>query len=326
MIRKEWIHFGLTYFFLSLISLRVKAFLTPNFFNEKLLANHAELLAFTFTNNEQSRLLQFAIPEFLHSVAGMDIPDAYLLQRWAFQFFTFLLFHAFLRKWFSPLVSFAGVLFLAAVIPLTYFNHLQESAPLLSLTFLLALWALRERKDGAFAVILFIGAFNNETILSLTAAYFFVRFRGWEASSFIRLCARTAFITAPAWTVFGIIRFITRDNQHLGDRFTLVDNLQSIAKDLLHHPMDYYWSVYLYPFFLFGTFWVFAFLYMREKDAFLRRISFFIPLFIIAHLITGLIYEARQMLPLAFIIIPLSFMYLQSQSYSACGHKEADGG
>ena len=56
--------------------------------------------------------------------------------------------------------------------PLTYFNHLQESAPLLALTFLLALWAIRERRTLVYTSVLFVGAFNNETMLFLPASTF----------------------------------------------------------------------------------------------------------------------------------------------------------
>ena len=40
-----------------------------------------------------------------------------------------------------------------------------------------------------------------------------------------------------------------------------------------------------------------------------------VPLFILAHLITGKIEEARQMIPLAYIIIPMGMSFVLSKVY-----------
>jgi hypothetical protein len=75
-------------------------------------------------------------------------------------------------------------------------------------------------------------------------------------------------------------------------------------------PLDWWESGYLYNVFMFGALWIFSYLKFSEKPSFLRRASLVIPFFIIAHLIAGKIGEARLMLPLAFIVIPMSFFYL----------------
>ena len=175
---REMLLFGAVYFFVALIQLRTKLVATPTWFDGTLERNHALLRAFQHTNNEQSRLLQFYIPEALHRVAGLSIAHAYLLQHWAFVLATLLCFHAYLRRWFTPGAAFAGVMTLAAILPLTYMDDLQESAPLLMLTFLLALWAIRERHAGWYTFTLAAGALNNETMLVLPAAYFFCNFMG----------------------------------------------------------------------------------------------------------------------------------------------------
>ena len=308
----EWFLFGLIYFVIALILLRTKIALTPAWLDGTLLSNHQQLLDFTYTNNEQSRLLQFFFPETLHHMMGITLADAYLVQRWGFVFLTLLCFHGYLRKWYEPLESFAGVAFLAAVIPLTYMNHLQESAPLLSLIFLLGLWALREKKDYIFMVLMLIGALNNETILSLTAAYILVRCPRWNVQAIAKTSGRAVFFSAPAWIATGIIRFVTRLNPHLGDPFTLGKNLWGMIYVFIKNPLHLYKTGYAYPFLIFGVFWIYAFLHLKEKDPFLCRLAFFIPLFIIPHLMTGLFYEARQMLPLAFILIPMSMQFLRS--------------
>ncbi|MFH1633951.1 MAG: hypothetical protein ABIG63_08045 [Chloroflexota bacterium] len=183
----ELLKFGSIYFFLAFINLRVKLRLTPAWFDGHLESNHNLLLAFQYTNNEQSRLLQFYIPEVFRQIFGLAIPNAYILQRWLFVFLTFLCFHFFLRKWFDTQITFGGVLFLAGIMPLSYYNHLQESASLLLLTFLLALWAIREKQTLLYMAVLAIGALNNETILILPMVFFCFNFDSFEFKHLLRL-------------------------------------------------------------------------------------------------------------------------------------------
>src|SRR5258708_3837793 len=136
LLNRELLIFSPIYFILALINLRLKLYLTPTWFDGTLARNHALLLQFNYTNNEQSRLLQFWIPEALHQVFSLTDEQSYELQRWVFVFLTFVCFHFYLRKWFNLSQSFSAVLFLAAVMPLSYVDDLQESAPLLFLTFL----------------------------------------------------------------------------------------------------------------------------------------------------------------------------------------------
>ena len=77
------------------------------------------LLNFSYTNNEQSRLLQFYVPEILARLFPLSVPDAYLVQRWGFTLVAFCCFHHYLRRWFGSELAFAGVLLLACVMPLT---------------------------------------------------------------------------------------------------------------------------------------------------------------------------------------------------------------
>ena len=113
---KELLTFGLIYFFLSFINLRVKLLVTPDWFNGVLVYCQELLLQFNYTNDEQSRLLQFYIPELFRRLFSLSIEHAYILQRWMFVFLAFICFHKYLRKWFSVQGSFSGVLFLAAMV------------------------------------------------------------------------------------------------------------------------------------------------------------------------------------------------------------------
>ncbi len=307
---KEFLIFGSIYLFLALINLRVKLYLTPAWFDGTLERNHNLLLAYQYTNNEQSRLLQFYIPEAFRFLFGLSIPSAYILQRWLFLFLAFIAFHFFLRKWFDAKTSFAGVLFLASIMPLSYYNHLQESAPFLLLTFLLALWAIREQQTIWYAVLLFIGAFNNETILSLPLVYFCYNFKRFEIRHILRLSLRTIGICTPAYIAAGVIRYINRDRPHLGGAWHLPDNIEGFLGNIKFTPLEYWQAEYLYIFFIFGALWIFAFINYSKKPLFLQRAVLLIPVFLIIHFLTGIIKEVRQLLPLIFIIIPMALFFL----------------
>ena len=308
---KELLIFGPIYFFLSFINLRVKLYLTPDWFNGVLAYHQKLLLQFNYANNEQSRLLQFYIPETFHRLFSLSIEHAYILQRWIFVFLAFVCFHKYLRKWFSVQESFSGVLFLAAIMPLSYFNHLQESAPLLLLTFLLGLWAIREGKITSLIVVFLIGGLNNETMLILPLVYFLFNYNSSKFRDLVTLCRNTFLVGLPLLLTVGPIRYINRNRPHLGGAWHLPDNLRGILNYLLHaNFFDLYKAHYLYIFFIFAAFWIYAFVRYKEKPFFLRRASLMIPFFIVPHLLTGIICEVRQMVPLSFIVIPMALFYI----------------
>jgi len=178
--------------------------------------------------------------------------------------------------------------------PITYHNHLQESAALMSLTFLAALWALRERNDLLFLIILILGGINNETTLFLPSIYFFINYKKSNFTTLCKLGLRTLLMALPAFIIVGIIRYINIDRPHLGGAFHLYENMLHLYRPLL----------------TLNVFWFLAFLFFKNKPLFLQRSLLTVPLFIIPHLITGVITETRQMLPLAMIIIPASMFSL----------------
>lgn len=280
---------------LALATLWIKLALTPAWFDGSLMRNHSQLLAFQYTNNEQSRILQFLVPELLIRSCGVGVVTAYIIQRFCFTLLTLYLFYHFTQKWLTARGAVICLVLLALVSVMTYKNDLQESSPLLGLTFLLALWAIKDQKNLLFAVALTIGGLNNETILYLSSVFFFVNVEIKRAASWIPLALKTMIISAPAYMTVLIIRIINYDRPHLGGAWHLADNLHD-----LYHPI-----------LLFNVLWGLAFLRFREKPQFLRRALTTIPLFVIPHLLTGIISETRQMIPLCFIVLPAALLYFR---------------
>ncbi len=312
----ELVIFALIYFALSITALMLKLHSAPGWYDGTLLSNHQKLMAFQYTNNEQSRLLQFLVPELLHRITGLYIENSYALARLTFVFFAFLAFHFFLRRWFDRAESFAGGLILFSALPVAIMiSDIQESAPLLMLMFILCLWAIRERKDFLFSVFLLIGGgLTNETLLAIAVGYFLVNLQSFKFPDLLRTGFRTFWLSLPAILAQGLIRYFTRHQAHLGGAFHLPDNLNGIWKELTHPVTAMHQGFYIYPLLLFSIFWFLALLGYPRSPVFLRRMFWMVPLFVFAHLIMGIIYEARQMVPLGFIIIPMSLFFIFSKA------------
>jgi hypothetical protein len=320
--------FVFIYFFLALGNLVLKLRLNPEWMDGTLERNHESLMAFQYTNNEQSRLFQFLIPEFFHRMFSLSIESSYALARLLFVFLALVAFHFYLRKWFSQTESFAGVLILSGSMAITFLiNDLQESAPLLMLLFILGLWALREKKDLLFAGLLVLGGgLTNETMLVLAAGYFFYRIRSFHFIEFIKTGSITFLIAAPAFLVQGVIRYINRNQPHLGASFHLLNNLQSIWSEIWNPIGALFHGTYLYPFLVFSIFWIFAVMGYRKSNHFLKAMFWVIPFFVAGNLITGIISESRQMIPLGFILIPISlFLIFPKKIQQPCDAQQIAG-
>lgn len=313
---RETLLFAPVYLALSYLNLAVKLWQTPAWFS-LLERNHLLLLKFQYTNNEQSRIAQFYIPELFRHLFGLSISHAYMLNRFLFLFLAFLAFHRYLKKWFSPAESFAGVLFLAAILPFTYMNCLQESAPQLFFLFVIALAAIRDERPILLAVTLFLGGLVNETMFILPAVYFFYHIRWEHPLAMLKTAGRSLLVGVPIMLSLFPIRWINRDRPHLGGAWHWPDNWQGIVRDAGRAFDAPHQAFYVYFILLFGFFWLYALLGYRRSPLFLRRASWMVPLFIIAHLITGIIKESRQMVPLAYIIIPMALFFILEKKHTA---------
>jgi len=324
--QKEFWVFIPIYFFISFIELTMKLGAVYGvWFKGTLADNHRLLWSFQYYNNEQSRLLQWVVPQAIIEITHISIPHAYMVQRFVFVFLAYLVFHFYMRKWLTAGESFAGVAFLAAVMPLTYESDLQESAPLLMLLFVLGLWAIREHKTLLLVLILTVGSITNETMLILPAVYFFYHFRWVQSKNidsrtvveFFSLVGRTILIALIPFAIAAFIRYITRDNPHLGgDVILWRTNWQMVWNAIVKFNIfDLFKSYYLFFILLFSIFWLYALLGYRTSGLFLQRALWMVPLFLLAHFITGKIEESRQMIPLGYILIPMGLSFVLSKKF-----------
>ena len=76
---RELFTFAPIYFFLALINLLLKLKSTPAWTDGTLVHWHDLFLRFAGPNNEQSRLLQFLVPELIHTLLRVSIEHAYMI-------------------------------------------------------------------------------------------------------------------------------------------------------------------------------------------------------------------------------------------------------
>jgi len=194
------------------------------------------------------------------------------------------------------------------------------------LLFVLGLWAIREYKTILFELILIFGSITNETLLILVVVYFFYHFR-WvhpkqinsrSVVEFFTLVGRTILIALIPFAIAASIRYITRDRPHLGGDIILwSSNWHMIWTAIINFRIfDLINSDYLFFIFLFSIFWLYALLGYRTSGLFLQRALWMVPLFLLAHLITGKINESRQMIPLGFILIPMGLSFVLSKKFN----------
>jgi len=284
--RNLWLFLVCT--FLAWVTYHLKVATTAAWTDGTLDIVHARLITFDFVNNEQSRVLQYGIPEALVQVCGLSVRSAYTLQRLVFTTLALFTFARFLRCWLRPGAAFACVALYALLVAYSARNDLQESAPLLGLTFVGALWAIRERRDVLFAAIVWIGSLNNETMLFLPFLYLLVHADRSSLGTTMRVMLRAMLLGLSAFLSVAAIRYATRELPYLGGGWHLEENLRALGAVLL----------------FFGTFWVLAVRKVKALPVFLQRALISIPFFLVPNLIVGVITETRLLLPLAFIVLP----------------------
>lgn len=165
----------------------------------------------------------------------------------------------------------------------------------------------------------------NETMLILPAVYFFYHSRWFDAKKiraqnireFFALIGRTILIALIPFAIAALIRYITRERPHLGGEVILWDsNWKMVWKAIVNFNIfELFRSRYLFFILVFSVFWLYALLGYRKSGLFLQRALWMVPLFLLAHFVTGKIEESRQMIPLGYILIPMGLSFVLSKEF-----------
>ena len=236
---------------------------------------------------------------------GVEFEVSHLIVRFVFMFAALFLLHLFLRRWFSSPASAAGVIFVAAVLPLTIFRcSICVTDPLNFLVFVIGYWLIRDGKGLWLAPLLLIGMLNRETAGMLILAYVFVNFgrswRTWVPTAVVVLAAAAA-------GYFGIRVYYGHRDQWA--EWTVVDYLRYNFLNIETWEMI---GLFL------GAWVLYAFTSIRSKPVFLRRCLLMLPFFFAGHALSGFTREVRYWLPMLPILLPLAI-------WSIWGPESPDG-
>ncbi|HVP57266.1 MAG TPA: hypothetical protein VMU02_04165 [bacterium] len=256
---------------------------------------HSSMIGGTALAPNQYRMLTPWIAEILsRAMRTAYLPLPYFLVRGLVTGVTLICFDRYLRRLFLPAAAAAGAMFLAAIIPFTFFRVVQESDPINLLVFILAFWALAAGRDLLLIPIVLVGTLNRETTLMLPAVYMLAR---WGDVRPRQLVLRTALLVACWAGVYGALI------AGYGIKKTYVDMIM-VGRNLGS------WRPPVHVALLFGMGWVLAFVGRSRAPNFLKRTIWLVPPYIIFHYVTAIVLEVRLFLPLAPIVIPLSIMVL----------------
>ncbi len=227
-------------------------------------------------------------------IPGQSLFYAYMLLRGIVTGVGLFAFDRYLRAWFTPAAAAAGALALAAIIPFTYYRVVQESDPLNLLVIVLAFLFLARGRDLWLLPLVLVGTLNRETTAMIPAVYLLARWREQPARQVIW---RTALLAA-CWAAvyFGLVA-LYRWRAYYCETVMWPRNTAAFLPTL---------QVIM----VYGALWVLAVLGAKRGPLMLRRAIWLVPPYIALHYVIAMVNEVRLFLPLAPIVIPLSWFVL----------------
>lgn len=264
------------------------------------------------TNNVNVRILAVYAVAFASRVTGIGHARLYKLLDMVTLFATLMLLVLYLKKWARLEYCIIAVLFLGAILPMTYafhFFHPWDRPG--ALLWLLFAWAVRENSIGACALILFVSILNKYDSIILPGLYFMahVSRADWKA-----VTVRTMGLLVVSVATYAALRIGLPDGAFPRDiPENLARNLERIlALNIAFPPM----LGFSLPMILVVIGW-------RAADRF-SRASFVFGLFVLMGPLFFLTYfdEIRAQIGVFFLMLPAALIGLQSVLVGT--HHESD--
>jgi hypothetical protein len=249
------------------------------------------------------RVLAPYLDYYIARATGAASSNVWYTTRLLWLFLACCTMHAYLRTWFEPATSAAGVALMAATLPLTFTNswahpdHIPELA-----LFGLGALAVARRWDLLFGVSLAVSALNRETSVFLVVLY-----AAAEPLTRARL-VRSVLFGLEWLAIYGGLRWL-RGFQHYA-YWQAPRNLGDLALPL---PADLYDPYYRsYAWFVVVLFGPLLYLALRATGAprFVRGALLVAPCVLIVAFLFSNIIETRIFTPLYALVLPGTMFYL----------------
>ncbi|MFA4948016.1 MAG: hypothetical protein WC674_05840 [Candidatus Krumholzibacteriia bacterium] len=274
---------------------------------------HGQILRGTAESPYRYRVLVPFIGEALTRALSAVLPGdrafllAYALFDLAAIFFLLGALFRYLRVWFSNEQALIGVLFAAATMPVALRDHYFQPWSILEAgLFTAGLLCIYRGRLWTLASIVALASFNRETAVFIPLAFLFANasIRGAGESDrmpvrrtallFAGYCAIWAAVFFGLRAVLGGARPAVTLPEVFSRNATPAVTLRAIMRAGL----------------LFGAFWIFAAAGFRRAPEFVRRVSLVALPYLAAILVWGMWHEARLLILLYAIVIPLGLSFL----------------
>lgn len=268
---------------------------------------HRQILEGSAPSPYQYRVLVPFLAEGIFRVERLFFPDfrAFALAYIALNIGALLLWlwagFALLRVWFRREYALIGTLFVAAVMPLTFYDHyFQPWSFWEALFYTLALLLMAQRRWGWLGLVVLLASLNRETGVMILPAFALTVLMG----------QRLLPLKKWHWKVAGWLALYTLlwGGVFLGLRWLrpAAEPVETLAQiwQFNIQPAHVFKAVVNWTLFL-GGFWLLAGLGYRRAPLFLRRAGWVLVVHLPLILVWGVWLEIRMLLPYAFTFVGL---------------------
>jgi hypothetical protein len=251
-----------------------------------------------------SRILFPALMQIPHKL-GLSVEKSFSIVRLLTGILALILFHAFLLYWFSDELAFAGTLFMAATLPLTFNNWFEIPTDYIEIiVFTIGIWAILESRYGLLCALVFVGTFSRETTAVLP---FFLFFKLFSLKDFRWLIP--VFCSGLAWLVpLVALRLWVGAVEAHGYGHGFVHNFDGLY-EFVKNPHPY--NNYLFWLYLFGAFWFLPYLGWKHQPDYFKRFLIAVPIMVVVYFsVGGFFDEPRELVNLYPVLVPASLWAL----------------
>jgi hypothetical protein len=246
------------------------------------------------------------LAEAIHRITDLELKNVYLFLDTLFLFASLLGLFFYLRRWLPDTYCLIGLLYFAAVLPLSYFLHYFHPYDRMHLAlWILLLYLIRERRTVVFGVVLAISIVVKFDTILLPFLYFAVHA---TKESWRHTVGESAVLFTVALAVYiGLnLAFPAAADDpprfHYWTAWEIVqENLRSVIA----------MNVALPPLLAHGTPLVLSFIALRRRTRFLQASVLFAAGLLILHFLFSLIAEVRAQLMITVLLLPPALLTLR---------------
>lgn len=251
-------------------------------------------------NGTNIRIATVYLAEAAHRISKFDVLRIYKWVDTVALFASFLLLFVYLRQTSPPIYALVGILYFAAILPLTYFFSYFHPWDRVSLACWIALlMLLRSGRLIAFAVLLAITITVKFDVILLPGLYFLAKINRENAKEVL---FRTALLFALSFGIWFGLRGLFPGGREAGDMAAqLLENWSVFRSTLFSYP----------PLLGFVVPIILAFIGFRWSDRFSRAsVIFALSLFIVFLRVNFI--EIRAQMPLLALLLPSALIGLRA--------------